>query len=84
VRPVCLSSALTLINTEPNALLGSAASGIMGYFGLVPAGGVYATAQSAAMGGYGASIAAGAAQAGAAVSSSAAWLFGRSRHVEEA
>lgn len=57
--------------------LGSAASGIMGYFGFVPAGGLYATAQSAAMGGYGASIAAGAAQAGAAASSGAAWLFGR-------
>jgi len=49
----------------------------MGYFGLVPAGGLYATLQSAAMGGYGASVAAGAAQAGAVASSAAAWVFGR-------
>ena len=49
----------------------------MSYFSFVPAGGLYATAQSAAMGGYGASMAAGAAQAGAVVSSAAAWLFGR-------
>jgi hypothetical protein len=56
---------------------GSAATSIMSFFGYVPAGGIYATAQSAAMGGYGASIAAGAAQAGAMMSSGAAWLFGR-------
>jgi hypothetical protein len=49
----------------------------MSYFGFVPAGGIYATLQSAAMGGYGASVAAGAAQAGAVASSAAAWVFGR-------
>lgn len=49
----------------------------MSWFSFVPAGGIYATAQSAAMGGYGASLAAGAAQAGAVVSSTAAWMFGR-------
>jgi len=49
----------------------------MSYFSFVPAGGIYATAQSAAMGGYGASIAAGAAQGAALVSSGAAWLMGR-------
>lgn len=49
----------------------------MSYFNFVPAGGIYATAQSAAMGGYGASVAAGAAQAGALVSSATAWLMGR-------
>jgi hypothetical protein len=48
----------------------------MGYFGFVPASGVYATVQSAAMGGYGASIAAGAAQAGAVASSATAWVWG--------
>jgi hypothetical protein len=51
----------------------------MSYFGYVPPAGLYATAQSAAMGGYGASVAAGAAQAGAIVSSGAAWLFGRNQ-----
>ncbi|KAF2126077.1 hypothetical protein P153DRAFT_388826 [Dothidotthia symphoricarpi CBS 119687] len=56
---------------------GSAAAAIMSYFSFVPAGGIYAMAQSAAMGGYGASIAAGAAQAGAVVSSAAAYLMGR-------
>jgi hypothetical protein len=49
----------------------------MGYFGFVPASGLYATVQSAAMGGYGASIAAGATQAGAVASSAAAWVWGR-------
>jgi hypothetical protein len=49
----------------------------MSYFGSVPAGGIYATAQSAAMGGYGAGVAAGAAQAGAALSSGVGWLLGR-------
>jgi hypothetical protein len=48
----------------------------MSYFGFVPANGVYATLQSAAMGGYGAGIAAGAAQAGAVASSAAAWVWG--------
>jgi hypothetical protein len=48
----------------------------MSYFGFVPASGVYATVQSAAMGGYGAGIAAGAAQAGAVASSAAAWVWG--------
>jgi hypothetical protein len=50
---------------------------VMGYFGFVPASGLYATVQSAAMGGYGASIAAGATQAGAVASSAAAWVWGR-------
>jgi hypothetical protein len=49
----------------------------MSYFGVVPAGGVIATLQSAAMGGYGASVAAGAAQAGAVASSAAAWVWSR-------
>lgn len=49
----------------------------MSYFGYVPAGGVYALAQSAAMGGYGAGLAAGAAQAGAVVSSGLTWFMGR-------
>lgn len=49
----------------------------MSFFGFVPAGGVYATVQSAAMGGYGAGLAAGATQAGAVVSSAAAWALGR-------
>jgi hypothetical protein len=62
---------------DADNILGSTAASIMSYFGYVPAGGIYATAQSAAMGGYGASIAAGAAQASALVSSGAAWLFGR-------
>ncbi|KAJ4319178.1 hypothetical protein N0V94_004051 [Neodidymelliopsis sp. IMI 364377] len=56
---------------------GSAATGIMSYFATVPAGGIVATMQSAAMGGYGASAAAGAAQAGAALSSFGAWVLGR-------
>ncbi|KAF9691625.1 hypothetical protein EKO04_010442 [Ascochyta lentis] len=58
-------------------LAGSVASGVMSYFSFVPAGGVFATLQSAAMGGYGASAAAGAAQAGAALSSVAGWVWGR-------
>ncbi|KAF2030798.1 hypothetical protein EK21DRAFT_29523, partial [Setomelanomma holmii] len=54
---------------------GTAASGMMGYFGFVPARGVFATLQSASMGGYGASVAAGAAPAGAVTSSAVAWVF---------
>jgi hypothetical protein len=49
----------------------------MSYFAFVPAGGIYATFQSAAMAGYGAGVAAGAAQAGAVASSAAAWMLGR-------
>lgn len=49
----------------------------MSYFGFVPASGIYATVQSAAMGGYGASVVAGAAQAGAVASSAAAWMWGQ-------
>ena len=49
----------------------------MSWFGHVPANGVFAVAQSAAMGGSGASVAAGAAQAGAVVSSGVAWFLGR-------
>jgi hypothetical protein len=48
----------------------------MSYFSFVPAGGLYATAQSAAMGGYGASAAAAAAQTGAVFTSAAAALRG--------
>jgi hypothetical protein len=55
---------------------GSAASGVMSWFSFVPAGGLYATAQSAAMGGYGASVAAGTAQAGAMFTSSATAVSG--------
>ncbi|OAL48238.1 hypothetical protein IQ07DRAFT_589064 [Pyrenochaeta sp. DS3sAY3a] len=58
-------------------IAGSAASSTMSFFGFVPAGGLYATIQSAAMGGYGAGLAAGATQAGAVVSSAAAWALGR-------
>ncbi|KAJ8108229.1 hypothetical protein OPT61_g8318 [Boeremia exigua] len=54
---------------------GSTTASVMSYFSIVPAGGLYATAQSAAMGGYGASLAAGAAQAGAVLSSMTAWLL---------
>ncbi|KAF2995995.1 hypothetical protein E8E13_000584 [Curvularia kusanoi] len=68
-------SALGFGATGPVA--GSTAASVMSYFSFVPAGGIFATAQSAAMGGYGASLAAGAAQAGAALSSIAAWLLGR-------
>ena len=64
--------------TQP---LGSAAASIQSFFSFVPAGGLFATAQSAAMGGYGASFAAGAAQAGAALSSTTAWLLGRNSTV---
>jgi hypothetical protein len=49
----------------------------MSYFGVVPAHGIYATLQSASMGGYGAGFAAGAAQAGAVTSSAAAWVFSK-------
>lgn len=49
----------------------------MSWFGYVPANGLYAIGQSAAMGGYGAGLAAGAAQAGAIVSSAVAWFLGR-------
>lgn len=49
----------------------------MSWFGYVPANGMYAVAQSAAMGGAGASIAAGAAQAGAILSSGVTWFLGR-------
>ena len=48
----------------------------MGYFAFVPASGLYATLQSASMGGYGASFAAGAAQVGAVASSAVAWAVG--------
>jgi len=51
----------------------------MSWFSTVPAGGLYAIAQSAAMGGYGASIAAGTAQTGAVLSSVTAWIWGRDR-----
>lgn len=47
----------------------------MSYFGVVPASGIYATMHSATMGGYGASVAAGAARAGAVASSAAAWAW---------
>ncbi|KAF2852674.1 hypothetical protein T440DRAFT_466798 [Plenodomus tracheiphilus IPT5] len=72
---VPIFSALGLSAGGPVA--GSAAASIMSYFSFSPAGGIYAMAQSAAMGGYGASVAAGAAQAGAVVSSAAAWMLGR-------
>lgn len=68
---------MSVKNHANMTILGSAAASIMSWFSFVPAGGLYATAQSAAMGGYGASVAAGAAQAGAVVSSMAAWMAGR-------
>ncbi|KAH6625796.1 hypothetical protein C7974DRAFT_312821 [Boeremia exigua] len=68
-------SALGFGATGP--ISGSAAASVMSYFSIVPAGGVFATAQSAAMGGYGAGLAAGAAQVGAALTSATAWLLGR-------
>lgn len=49
----------------------------MSYFGTVPANGWYALFQSAAMGGYGAPVAAGAAQVGAVLSSVGGWIWGR-------
>jgi hypothetical protein len=49
----------------------------MSYFGAIPAAGWFATFQSAAMGGYGASAAAGLAQAGAALSSVGGLLWSR-------
>lgn len=49
----------------------------MSYFSIVPAGGVFATLQSAAMGGYGAGVVAGVAQGGAALSSIGAWVLGK-------
>jgi hypothetical protein len=48
----------------------------MSYFSIVPAGGLFATAQSAAMGGYGVGVAAGAAQVGAVLTSAATVLSG--------
>lgn len=58
-------------------IVGSASATVMSYFGTVPAGGLFATLQSAAMGGYGASAAAGLAQAGAVLSSAGVWLWDR-------
>lgn len=49
----------------------------MSYFSCVPAGGVYATLQSAAMGGYGAGAVAGLTQAGAALSAVGGLVWGR-------
>lgn len=62
---------------ELTIIAGSAAATVMSYFGAVPAGGWFALFQSAAMGGYGASAAAGLAQAGAALSSVGGWLLSR-------
>ncbi|KAF2792366.1 hypothetical protein K505DRAFT_246800 [Melanomma pulvis-pyrius CBS 109.77] len=67
----------TLGFTSVGPAAGSTATAAMSYFGFVPAGGVIATLQSAAMGGYGAGVAAGAAQAGAVVSSAVGYLWGR-------
>ncbi|OSS48383.1 hypothetical protein B5807_07818 [Epicoccum nigrum] len=72
-------SALGYGATGPIA--GSTAASIQSFFSFVPAGGLFATAQSAAMGGYGVSVAAGAAQVGAALSSTTAWLLGRNSTV---
>ncbi|KAF1357254.1 hypothetical protein EJ07DRAFT_129939 [Lizonia empirigonia] len=58
-------------------IAGSTAAAVMSYFSYVPAGGVYATLQSAAMGGYGASAVTGLAQAGAALSAVGGWVWGR-------
>ncbi|KAF1834880.1 hypothetical protein BDW02DRAFT_568559 [Decorospora gaudefroyi] len=63
--------------TAGGPVAGGALATITSYFSFVPAGGLVATAQSAAMGGYGASFAAGAAQAGAVASSAFAHLLGR-------
>ncbi|KAF1927477.1 uncharacterized protein M421DRAFT_180541 [Didymella exigua CBS 183.55] len=60
-------------------IAGSAAAAVMSWFGTVPAGGLYAIFQSAAMGGYGASAAAGLAQAGAVLSSVGGWFFSRNQ-----
>ncbi|KAF2624654.1 hypothetical protein BU25DRAFT_413201 [Macroventuria anomochaeta] len=68
-------AALGFSTTGPVA--GTAATGVMSYFSTVSAGGIYATLQSAAMGGYGASAVVGLAQAGAALSSVGAWFVGR-------
>lgn len=74
VAGVFISEPMILVHMGLTRYPGSAASGIMSYFSFVPAGGLYAIAQSAAMGGYGASFAAGAAQAGAFASSAAAFV----------
>ncbi|ORX98939.1 hypothetical protein BCR34DRAFT_606759 [Clohesyomyces aquaticus] len=56
---------------------GMAASGWMSWLGTVAPGSLYATMQSAAMGGYGASIVAGTTQAGAVASSVLGFVWGR-------
>lgn len=54
---------------------GSTATAVMAHYGVVPAAGWFATLQSAAMGGYGASTVAGLTRAGAALSSVGGWLW---------
>jgi hypothetical protein len=49
----------------------------MAWLGSVAPGGLYATIQSAAMGGYGASVAAGVAQVGAVASSALGYIWCR-------
>ncbi|PVH90943.1 hypothetical protein DM02DRAFT_606990 [Periconia macrospinosa] len=56
---------------------GTAASSAMAWLGSVAPGGLHATMQSAAMGEYGASVAAGAAQAGAVASSTLGYIWSR-------
>jgi hypothetical protein len=65
------------VNANSMSLLGTAASSVMAWLGSVAPGGLYATMQSAAMGGYGASVAAGAAQAGAVASSALGYIWCR-------
>ena len=55
----------------------------MSYFSFVPAGGLYAMCQSAAMGGYGAGAAVGAAQAGAVATSALAYFWGLRGEVDK-
>ncbi|EOA83437.1 uncharacterized protein SETTUDRAFT_139992 [Exserohilum turcica Et28A] len=75
VATVPIFAAIGLTTLGPAG--GSFAAWVMSYFGFVQAGGWYAVAQSAAMGGYGAPVAYGVAQAGALLSSGIAWALGR-------
>lgn len=59
--------------------IGSAASAAMAWLGSVAPGGVYASLQSAAMGGYGVGVVAGAVKGGAVAVSAVVGVWGRGR-----
>lgn len=69
------------MNTELTLYSGSIAAGAQAGMGNVAAGSLFATLQSAAMGGYGAATVNGIVQ-GAAVASSALGLFGGKKRVD--